>query len=76
MRKGTTWRVMAADRFYGEFYEFYSVIQEYFRCSLVHTCIHSHMYTHTPDHSCPLIKTPYLRHNNASVTFTITSVNI
>jgi hypothetical protein len=30
MREGTTWRVMAADRPYGEFYEFYSVSPEYF----------------------------------------------
>jgi hypothetical protein len=30
MREGTTSRVMAADRPYGEFYDFYSVIPEYF----------------------------------------------
>jgi hypothetical protein len=30
MREGTTSRVMAADRPYGEFYDFYSAIPEYF----------------------------------------------
>jgi hypothetical protein len=30
MREGTTSRVMAADRLYGEFYDFYSVSPEYF----------------------------------------------
>jgi hypothetical protein len=30
MREGTTSRVMAADRTYGEFYDFYSVSPEYF----------------------------------------------
>jgi hypothetical protein len=35
MREGTTPRVMAADRFYGEFYDFYSVIPEYFGYHLV-----------------------------------------
>jgi hypothetical protein len=30
IRKGTTSRVMAADRPYGEFHDFYSVCQEYF----------------------------------------------
>jgi hypothetical protein len=30
MREGTTSRVMAADRPYGEFYDFYSVSTEYF----------------------------------------------
>jgi hypothetical protein len=30
MREGTTSRVMAADRLYGEFYDFYSVSSEYF----------------------------------------------
>jgi hypothetical protein len=30
MRVGTTLRVMAADRLYGEFYDFYSVCLEYF----------------------------------------------
>jgi hypothetical protein len=30
MREGTTSRVMAADRLYGEFYDFYSVGAEYF----------------------------------------------
>jgi hypothetical protein len=33
--KGTTSRVMAADRPYGGFYEFYSVNPEYFRYTLV-----------------------------------------
>jgi hypothetical protein len=35
MRKETTSRVMAADRLYGEFYEFYSVSPEYFGYTLV-----------------------------------------
>jgi hypothetical protein len=30
MREGTTSRVMAIDRPYGEFYDFYSVSAEYF----------------------------------------------
>jgi hypothetical protein len=30
MREGTTSKVMAADRRYGEFYDFYSVSPEYF----------------------------------------------
>jgi hypothetical protein len=30
MREGTTSRVMAADKPYGEFYDFYSVSPEYF----------------------------------------------
>jgi hypothetical protein len=30
VREGTTSRVMAADRSYGEFYDFYSVSPEYF----------------------------------------------
>jgi hypothetical protein len=30
MREGTTSRIMAADRPYGEFYDFYSVCPEYF----------------------------------------------
>jgi hypothetical protein len=36
MREGTTSRVMAADRPYGEFYYFYSVSPEYFGYTLVH----------------------------------------
>jgi hypothetical protein len=36
MREGTTSRVMAADRPYGEFYDFYSVGPEYFGHILVH----------------------------------------
>jgi hypothetical protein len=35
IREGTTSRSMAADRPYGEFYDFYSVSQEYFRYTLV-----------------------------------------
>jgi hypothetical protein len=30
MREGATSRVMAADRSYGEFYDFYSISSEYF----------------------------------------------
>jgi hypothetical protein len=37
IREGTTSRVMAADRPYGEFYDFYSVSPEYFRYIVV-TC--------------------------------------
>jgi hypothetical protein len=40
MREGTTWRVMAADKPYGEFYDFYSVIPEYFGYTLVHSKIY------------------------------------
>jgi hypothetical protein len=35
MREGTTSRVMAADRPYGDFYDFYSVSPEYFGYILV-----------------------------------------
>jgi hypothetical protein len=35
MREGTTSRVMAADRSYGEFYDFYSVSPKYFGYTLV-----------------------------------------
>jgi hypothetical protein len=35
MREGTTSRVMAADRPYGEFYDFYSVSPEYSGFTLV-----------------------------------------
>jgi hypothetical protein len=35
MRDETTSRVMAADKFYGEFYGFYSVSPEYFGYTLV-----------------------------------------
>jgi hypothetical protein len=35
MREGTIWRVMAADRPYGEFYDFYSISPKYFRYHLV-----------------------------------------
>jgi hypothetical protein len=35
MREGTTSRMMAADKPYGEFYGFYSVCSEYFGYSLV-----------------------------------------
>jgi hypothetical protein len=35
MREGTTSRVMAADRPYGEFCDFYSVSPEYFEYTLV-----------------------------------------
>jgi hypothetical protein len=35
MREGTTSRVMAADRPYGEFYDIYSVSPEYFGFTLV-----------------------------------------
>jgi hypothetical protein len=34
MREGTTSRMKAADRPYGEFYEFYSVSPEYFGLTL------------------------------------------
>jgi hypothetical protein len=36
MREGTTWRVMAADWPYGEFYDFYIVSPEYFGYTLVY----------------------------------------
>jgi hypothetical protein len=37
LREGTTSRVMAADRPYGEFYDFYSISPEYFGNTLVMT---------------------------------------
>jgi hypothetical protein len=36
IREGTTSRVMSADRPYGEFYDFYSVISEYFGFMLLY----------------------------------------
>jgi hypothetical protein len=39
MWEGTTLRVMAADRPYGEFYDFYSVSPEYFGYHLVHATV-------------------------------------
>jgi hypothetical protein len=36
MREGTTSRLMAADRPYGEFYDFYSVSLEYIEYTLVY----------------------------------------
>jgi hypothetical protein len=39
MREGTTSRVMAADRTYDEFYDFYSDSPEYFGYHLVHTML-------------------------------------
>jgi hypothetical protein len=45
MREGTTSRVTAADKPYGEFYDFYSVSLEYFGYSLVfHTNLHENVY--------------------------------
>jgi hypothetical protein len=38
MREGTTSRLMAADRPYGEFYDFYSVSPKYFGYILVYRC--------------------------------------
>jgi hypothetical protein len=35
MREGTTWRVMAADRPYGNFYDLYNISPEYFGWTLV-----------------------------------------
>jgi hypothetical protein len=35
MREGATWRMMAADRPYGEFHDFYSISPEYFGYTLV-----------------------------------------
>jgi hypothetical protein len=37
MREETTSRVMAADRPYGEFYDFYIIIPEYFGYTLVYS---------------------------------------
>jgi hypothetical protein len=39
MREGTTSRVMAADRPFGEFYDFYSVSPEYFGYHHVRTIV-------------------------------------
>jgi hypothetical protein len=41
MREGTLSRVMAVNRPYGEFYDFYSVIAEYFG----HIIVHIYIYT-------------------------------
>jgi hypothetical protein len=38
LREGATSRVMAADRPYGEFYDFYSVSPEYFGYHHVYLC--------------------------------------
>jgi hypothetical protein len=43
MREGTTSKVMAADRSYGEFYDFYSVSPEYFGYALVITATFSRL---------------------------------
>jgi hypothetical protein len=43
MWEGTTSRVMAADRPYGEFYDFYSVSPEYFGYTLVYLWNHAGM---------------------------------
>jgi hypothetical protein len=45
MREGTTSRVVAADRPYGEFYDFYSVSPEYFGYILLCTYILSGIWT-------------------------------
>jgi hypothetical protein len=45
MREGTTSRVMAADKPFGDIYEFYSISQEYFRYYLVFSCL---FYFHAP----------------------------
>jgi hypothetical protein len=42
MREGTTSRVIAADRPYGEFYDFYSVSPEYFGYTLVILTANAH----------------------------------
>jgi hypothetical protein len=42
MREGTTSRVMAADRPYGEFYDFYSVNPKYFGYYLVRILTPTH----------------------------------
>jgi hypothetical protein len=47
LKGGSTSRVMAADRLYGEFYYFYSVSQEYFGYTLVVLCDRC-MYSPTP----------------------------
>jgi hypothetical protein len=40
MQEGTTSKVMATDRPYGEFYEFYSVMPEYFEYHLICKSVH------------------------------------
>jgi hypothetical protein len=48
MREGTTSRVTAADRPYGEFYDFYSVSPENFGSTLVHSV---HLFTTLPQNN-------------------------
>jgi hypothetical protein len=44
MREGTTWRVMAADVPYGEFYDFYTVSPEYFGYTLVYSIRNAYIF--------------------------------
>jgi hypothetical protein len=39
MREGSTWMVIAADRSYGEFYDFYSVSPKYFGYTFVQVVV-------------------------------------
>jgi hypothetical protein len=52
MREGTTSRVMAADRSYGEFYEFYSISPEYFRYTLVKNAAFRHRINKKKHYCC------------------------
>jgi hypothetical protein len=45
MREGTTSMVMAADRSYGEFYDFYSVSPEYFGYHQVYQAVSRRLVT-------------------------------
>ena len=45
MREGSTSRVTAADRPYGEFYDFYTVSPENFGSTLTHSYIHKNIHT-------------------------------
>jgi hypothetical protein len=58
MREGTTSRVMAADRPYGEFYDVYSASPEYFGYNLV-CCVNMWYMRHIPLHYCPLCGSPW-----------------
>ena len=50
MREGTTSRVTAADRPYGEFYDFYSVSAENvgYHHTYIHICIHTYIQFKVP----------------------------
>jgi hypothetical protein len=54
MREGTTSRVIAADRPYGDFYDFYSVSPEYFGYAIILSIIRCSF--QCPSYSCAVAK--------------------